>query len=228
MELGQRERLQLKMALLLPSLSQAGQRLFAHPRIADLYAEYLVTLHGIVRASVPLMEAACTRAAALSKDDPVSAELVPYLSEHIPEETDHDEWLLTDLEVLGRDRSDVTARPPSTTVAAFVGAQYYWILHFHPVALLGYIALLEGYPPSKKQIEELITRTGHSPKAFRTLLAHAEVDLQHREVLYEKLDALPLTKEQSAVLGLSAMHSIHTLAQAIDEISHRWEPPHSL
>jgi len=172
------------------------------------------------------MEAACTRAAALSKDDPVSAELVPYLSEHIPEEADHDEWLLSDLEVLGRDRSDVTARPPSPTVAAFVGAQYYWIFHFHPVALLGYIALLEGYPPTRKQIEELITRTGHSPKAFRTLLAHAEIDLRHREVLDKKLDALPLTKEQSTVLGLSAMHSIHMLTQAIDEISHRLEPPH--
>ena len=34
------------------------------------------------------------------------------------------------------------------TAAALVGAQYYWIRHVHPVALLGYVMLLEGYPPS--------------------------------------------------------------------------------
>jgi hypothetical protein len=32
---------------------------------------------------------------------------------------------------------------PSANVAALVGAQYYWILHHHPVALLGYMATLE-------------------------------------------------------------------------------------
>jgi hypothetical protein len=92
------------------------------------------------------------------------------------------------------------------------------------VALLGYIASLEGYPPTREQIEELRARTGHSPKAFRTLLAHAELDPHHRDVLDKKLDALPLNKEQSTVLGLSAMHSVRTLAQAIDEIPETWGP----
>jgi len=44
--------------------------------------------------------------------------------------------------------------------SARVGAQYYWIHHFHPVALLGYIAVLEGRPPSPTLVEELIERTG--------------------------------------------------------------------
>jgi Iron-containing redox enzyme len=218
---GESERLRRKIALPLPSLIEVGQRLFTHPRITDLYPEYLVTLHWIVRASVPLMEAARAQAETMAKDDPVSAELAPYLAEHITEEMHHDEWLLNDLEALGRDRPTVIARPPSATVAAFVGAQYYWIFHYHPVALLGYIALLEGYPPSREQIEALIARTGYSPKAFRTLLAHADLDPHHREVLDEKLDALPLAKEHSTVLGLSAMYSAYTLAQAIDEIADR-------
>ena len=29
---------------------------------------------------------------------------------------------------------------PSPAVAALVGSQYYWLLHHHPVALLGFVA----------------------------------------------------------------------------------------
>ena len=118
-----------------------------HPRVRDLYPEYLVASHGIVRASVPLMEVARQRATSIAGEDPVAAGLAAYLYEHIPEELDHDEWVLQDLELLGVDRTHVLARPPTPTIAQFVGAQYYWVAHYHPVALLGYIALLEGYPP---------------------------------------------------------------------------------
>ena len=54
------------------------------------------------------------------------------------------------------------ARPPAPAVAALVGAQYYWVLHHHPVALLGYIGLLEGYPPGRPRYgsNELRARTG--------------------------------------------------------------------
>ena len=51
-------------------------------------------------------------------------------------------------------------RPPSPTVAALVGAQYYWIEHVHPVGLLGYVLLLEGWPPTPETVEELRRRTG--------------------------------------------------------------------
>ena len=77
--------------------------------------------------------------------------------------------------MLGRPRSDVLARPPSPTVAALVGSQYYWIFHFHPVALLGYIAVLEGYPPSMAMIDQLEAGTGYPREAFRTMIAHAEL-----------------------------------------------------
>jgi hypothetical protein len=214
-------RLHQKIELLLPTLTDAGRRLVTHPRIAELYPEYLVTMHWVVRASVPLMEAARDRAAAMATDDPVSAAVARYLADHIPEELDHDEWLLEDLEVLGRHRSTVLARPPSPVVASSVGAQYYWIFHYHPVALLGYIALLEGYPPERPEIEALMERTGHRPEAFRTLLAHAELDPHHGDALDETIDRLPLTREQSTVLGLSAMHSTLTMARAIEEIPDR-------
>ena len=212
------DRLRRKISVVIPALVSAGNRLIAHPRVRELYPEYLFTSHCVIRASVPLMEAGRAQAAARAENDPVSAALAPYLEQHIPEEQDHDAWLLDDLEVLGRPRSEVLARPPSPTVSALVGAQYYWIFHYHPVALLGYIACLEGHPPSPEMIDQLTAATGYGPDAFRTMAAHAELDPGHREELYEVVDSLALTREQSTVMGLSAIQTIEMYARAIEEI----------
>jgi hypothetical protein len=212
------DRLRRKIGVVIPALVSAGDRLIAHPRVRELYPEYLFTSHCVIRASVPLMEAGRAQAAANAASDPVSAALAPYLEQHIPEEQDHDAWLLDDLESLGRPRSEVLARPPSPIVAALVGAQYYWIFHYHPVAVLGYIACLEGHPPSPELIADLKAATGYEPDAFRTMVAHAELDPGHRDELYEVVDSLPLTREQSAVMGLSAINTIDMYARAIEEI----------
>jgi hypothetical protein len=220
------ERLRRKIELVLPELGGASRRLILDARIADLYPEFLFTLHCVIRASVPLMETARKRAGELAAEDQVSAALAPYFDEHIPEERDHDEWLLDDLEVVGKDRSSILTRPPSPTVAAAVGAQYYWILHYHPVALLGYIAVLEGYPPTIELLNDLVDRTGYSRAAFRTLIAHAELDPGHRDELDMLLDGLPLTQEQSTVMGLSAISSVQILARAIDELRDGFDGAH--
>ena len=212
------QRLREKIELVLPGVLAASRELSTDPRLPDLYPEYLFTVHCVIRASVPLMEAARTRAEGLGAGDPVAVQLAAYLGQHIPEELHHDEWLLDDLAVLGREAEATLARPPSATVAGLVGAQYYWIFHFHPVALLGYIAVLEGYPPSPDQVEELIERTGFGRDAFRTLISHAELDPGHRDELDELLDGLTLTPEQSSVMGLSAMYSGLMLARTLEEV----------
>lgn len=210
--------LRRKLRLVVPPLAAAGERLIAHPRVRDLYPEYLFTSHCVIRASVPLMETARDRARAEAARDPVCALVAPYLEEHIGGEADHDAWLLDDLEIVGRPRAEVLARPPVPTVAALVGAQYYWVLHHHPVALLGYIGLLEGFPPSPGLIEQLRARTGYPADAFRTLVAHAELDPRHGDELFELVDTLPLTPEQSAVMGLSAMHSVEMYTRALEDV----------
>jgi Iron-containing redox enzyme len=213
--------LRRKIHLVIPAFVRAGDRLIAHPRVRELYPEYLFTSHCVIRASVPLMETG--RAVAAGRDDPVSAALAPYLAHHITEELDHDEWLLGDLELLGVEREPLLRRPPSPTVATLVGAQYYWIHHFHPVALLGYIGLLEGYPPSMQLIDDLQARTGFERAAFRTMIAHAELDPGHGAELDELLDTLPLTAEQSAVIGLSALQTVDLYTRAIEEILEEFE-----
>jgi hypothetical protein len=218
---GNAERLRGTLGLVLGELLRAGERLVNHPRIRELYPEYLFTIHCVIRASVPLMETARDRARPMAHDDPVAAELADYLGAHIEEERDHDEWLLGDLETIGVDRVGILARPPSPTVASAVGAQYYWVLHYHPVALLGWIGLLEGYPPVTSMIDQLRARTGYPPEAFHTLAAHSELDVRHGDELFELVDRLPLTEGQSKVIGLNAMSSVHLLARSLDELTVR-------
>jgi hypothetical protein len=216
--LGNADRLRGILELVLGELLSAGGRLVRHPRIRELYPEYLFTIHSVIRASVPIMQTARTAAQSRAPSDPVAAALADYLGEHIEEERDHDEWLLDDLETIGIERSAVLDRPPSPTVASAVGAQYYWVLHYHPVVLLAWIGLLEGYPPTPALIDELSARTGYRTEAFRTLAAHAELDTEHGDELFAALDSLPLTDEQTVAIGLNAMSSVHLLARALDEV----------
>ena len=211
-------RLRRKLDLVLPELAGVTQRFLASPRISDLYVEYLISSHWIARASIPLMQTARERAMSIGIKDPVGAALAPYLEGHIVEEMGHDEWFLEDLDVLGWNRAAVLTQPPSATVASLVGAQYYWVLHYHPVALLGFLTALESHPPSRPLIDELISRTGHPPEAFRTLIEHADLDPHHEAELYGLLNDLPLTAEQSSIIGLSGIHTLHMTAVSVQDI----------
>ena len=218
---GESARLRRKLELVLPLLVDTGRRLWEHPRIRDLYPEYLVATHGVIRASVLLMERALERARATAAEDPAAAGLAAYLEHHVEEERGHDDWLLEDLAVLGRSREEVLAQVPSASVAALVGAQYYWIEHYHPVAVLGYIGLLEGYPPSIADVDALMARTGYEREAFRTLIRHSELDPLHAADFDEAVDRLPLTREQAAVTGLSGLHSVTAFARVLQDLLDR-------
>lgn len=219
---GGSEALRRKIGPFLPALVEASDRICSHPRVREVYPEYLRVSHGILRGSVPLMETARDQALFLADHDDVAAAVASYLEHHIPEELDHDEWLLDDLEVVGLDRSTVLSRSPGPSVAALVGAQYYWIFHYHPVALLGYIAVLEGYPPSMAMIEGLIARTGYPRSAFRTLIAHSELDPGHSDELDELVDRLPLTRDQAGAVGLSAISTVTRIAGVFDEVAEEY------
>lgn len=209
-------RLRHKIELVSPVLRAAGHRLLTSSGIDAVYIEYLFSSHCVVRASVPLMQAALRQAQTM--DDPLGRRLTGYLRCHIAEELHHDEWLLEDLESLGVDRAGVLARPPPPAVAALVGAQYYWTLHYHPIALLGYMAVLEGHPPSPEQIDLFMERTGFPAQAFRTLIEHAQLDPGHGDEIFLMLDQLSLSPELSGVLGISAMHTVVTLAEVIEAV----------
>ena len=93
-------RLAMKLDLARPATLQVTNELVNHPRLKEIYPEFLVRVHWLIRFSVPLMETAI-EACHQRPDDAVCAVMLPYLEEHITEELGHDELLLQDLEVLG-------------------------------------------------------------------------------------------------------------------------------
>jgi Iron-containing redox enzyme len=211
-------RLRSKVRLASHELSSLAEALWTHPYLVEIYPEFLFLNHAVIRATVPLMEAAGALCRPNIDSDQLSAGLFRYLSNHIREEMNHDEWVLDDLEVLGVDRREVLRRIPPPSVAALVGSQYYWIRHHHPLALLGFIAVLEGTPPDVDYFERTADRAGLSRRAFSTLLRHGKLDPHHRDDLNDLLDELPLSEEHHSLLGISAFQTIHLLARVAKDV----------
>lgn len=212
------ERLRQKIELALPEFIDASTELVTHPRFAQLFPEMLVSMHWMIRSSVPLMQTTLDRCHQLAQTDAVAAAMAPYLAQHIKEEMHHDEWLLEDLELLGVARQDVLRRMPSPSAAACVGSRYYWVLHHHPVAELGGIAVMEGYPPSLEVIDMMQAATGLPRRAFRTIEKHAHLDPHHRDDLLAAIDALPLAEEHHAILGVAALYTVETASALYREV----------
>jgi hypothetical protein len=210
--------LRRKIRLVSGGLNQAAHAFWSHAQLRELVPEFLFVDYSISRATTPLMEAAFTVARNLSDSDPVAACLAEYLSKHIPEERHHDEWLLGDLEAIGQKREQVLERMPSPTAATLVGAQYYWVFHAHAVSLLGYLAVMEGEPPSFLSLQEVIAKTGLPVKAFRTFIEHAHLDPQHTDELNDVLDRMPLNERHKSLIGVSAVQTVHWLRCAFEEL----------
>jgi len=210
------QRLAAKLA---PLVGSGRGALWDEPGIADIYPEYLATLHDIVRATVPELEHALHRSRELAAGgDPVGPGLTTYLEAHLPEERGHAEWLLEDLGELGVERAEVLGRWPSRAVAELKGAQAHWIAYGHPVSLLGHLWVMEGYPADPGEVEALQVRTGLPPDAFRFLRRHASIDRGHAADLAAAIDALPLSPRHENMIGLSALQTVDGLGSVFAEV----------
>ena len=205
--------------LVAPVLHRSAARLW-HPRgLRARYLRYLVTMHTVVRASVPLMERALAHCGDAPGTDPAAEPLGRYLAAHIPRERHHDTWLLRDMAAAGLHPGAELARPPSPEVARLVGAQYYWIDHFHPLCLLGYVAVLELNAPTPALISLLAGRTGLPPAAFDTLRLHAEIDSGHSRAVLTALDQTAAAPQTRAAVRLSALHTVQAFADVLDALT---------
>jgi hypothetical protein len=99
-----------------------------------------------------------------------------------------------------------------------VGSVYYWTLYAHPVAILGYAAVLEGTPPTATFVDRLWRQTGFPPDAFHTLREHSDIDEEHRPELFALLDNLPLTARHEAIVGMTALQTADLLVAIGDEL----------
>jgi hypothetical protein len=190
-----------------------------HPNPQGMYRALLELMFSEVRATVPLMVAAGRRAVELADEgDATAGPMVDWLRRHAREERHHAAWILDDYARVGGDADALTARPGSPTIAALVGSVYYWTLHAHPAAILGYCAVLEGYPPSGAFIEQLVRTTGFPEEAFGTLRHHSTVDVRHGGEVFDLIDRLPLGPRHQAVVGMTALQTADLLIAAGDEL----------
>jgi hypothetical protein len=210
-------RLRSKIGLARSKLDSVAETLWSHPELNTLYPEFLFRNHAVVRSSVPLMRTALLSCRGQFSSDPLAPGLATYLEQHIPEEMHHDDWILEDLQALGFVREEILARIPPVSASLLVGAQYYWIFHVHPIALLGYIAVLEGTPPDADYFARVLRRAKITEAAATNIFRHARLDPRHRDDLDAALDALPLTEYHHSLLGISAFQTLEALARVAEE-----------
>jgi hypothetical protein len=202
-----------------PALVGSSEILLRHPRASEILPRYLAAGYYVSRSAVPLMETAFGRARELAHDA-VASGLAPYLERHIREEMHGDEpgtGALDDLAALGVDPDELKASLPEPKIAALVGAQYYWILEHHPVAVLGFLQL-ERFHPRRDTTERLIAATGLPREGFAQLLLHAELDVGHVEELNRVVDRLPLEPYHEELIGISAMQTIGLLSEVLLDV----------
>lgn len=202
--------------LVTPALRRSAASVWQPSGLRERYGRYLSEMYAVIRASVPLMELAVTRC---TEPDPVSTRLRGYFPAHIEEELGHDDWLLDDMVTAGLDPAAERLRPPSVQVLRLVGPQYYWINHGHPVALLGYMAVLEGNSPSPGLAGLLAERTGLPHRAFHTLSHHADADPDHSGEIFALLAELDLTTAQRLAVRASALHTTAALIDLFDHLT---------
>lgn len=211
------QRLRETVSLVRGPLSSLIHEVWFHPRLSELYPEFLFAMYGITVSSAPAMRAAATCCSALAADDPLAAWLRDYYVEHAEEEAGHEGWLLNDLASLGVPRERVLQRLPYASVAALVGVQYYWMFQVHPIAYLGYIAVVEE-PASMEFLETVSRRTGISSSSMSGHVMHATLDPDHVAEFDAALDSLPLLQHHQDLITVSAIATVAHLENVFSDI----------
>lgn len=190
-----------------------------HSSLPLLFPQFLIQAFCIMRRGLDLMTDARRRALELAPNgDLVARLLAGYLQTHLKEEQGHDLWLLDDIRTLGyRDDQIIHALPCAATIN-LIGAQYFWMNQTHPVTVMGYLTLMEGYAPLTSQLDKIRARAGAPETAFRCLRRHADDDPAHSAELSRVLDSMPLNDEQTRAIGLSAFATIEWLSAVFEEL----------
>lgn len=218
----QSQRLRAVLSLAEARLVSLIHQVWFHPRLDALYPEFLFATYGLTLASAPAMRLAARGCEEAASSDPLHQWLKHYYQEHAEEEDGHAEWLLADLESLGVSRQRVLSRLPYPSVAALVGAQYYWMQHVHPIAYLGFIAVVEA-PAQISLLQEVSLRTGIPLSSMSCHYRHAELDPGHVAEFDAALDSLPLTPAHQDLVTVSAITTIGHLERVFAEILEHFE-----
>ena len=147
-ELTHSQRLRRRLDLVLPALAAASVDLLEHPRFRERYVEYGFTLHAIVRASVRLMETARGALGSSSARMPWRRRSSPTWSSTSRRRcttTSGSSRISRWSASIARRCWSGPCRPPSR---GWSGPSTTGLSTRHPGALLGYLLVIEGNPPT--------------------------------------------------------------------------------
>lgn len=167
-----------------------------------MFIANLIFLYHIMVASEPLL-----RFALAETTDP---RLREYFAKHLEEERGHSTWLAQDLKSIGVDVGHTEAPLIAIQMA---GSIYYLIFHVHPVALLGYMRVLEGPGMSQERLAKLEQEYPRS--LLRTVRYHLEHDLDHMKDLNAIIEALPEHRKLIDEVSVMTQNYIQAAAEQI-------------
>jgi pyrroloquinoline quinone (PQQ) biosynthesis protein C len=204
------EDLAARTAVQRATFNQCWAQLLDQPDARTRFTAYMVETFHYVRFTCPLLQLFEDRVRADWPD------LAEYLAHHREEETDHDQWLLRDLERLGLDAERVRAKPPLRETIGLVGAQLYAIGHA-PARLghLGYIYALESSAVPAEAVDRLADRLGLPRAALSTFRAHGELDPGHEAELTDAIARFVTTPAEREAVCINAEMSLRFLSELV-------------
>lgn len=189
------------------------------PRLNVLYPRYLTAIYPVLKFTVPLIYAAREICAERADTSEVYRILAEYYDRRALEELDHDQWLLQDLARMGISSEEAQGRTPLPSIAALVGAQHFYLANGQPAALLGYMAALEGYPPTDQLLDSVVAATGYPESYFRTLRKHAHLDIYHRDELDVFINGAGLPEADLTLVMSNALACLDGVGAVMDAIA---------
>lgn len=182
----------------------AAAMLYSRVDLPKLAPHILLNQYHVVRATPGLLALAWSCAGEES--------IAAWFRKKESEEEGHDALGLADVVHAGGNPNAA----PDPNIVAMVGSQAYLIEHVSPWAFLGYIGILEWFPPTTAAIEGLEDCAKLERGSLTLLRAHAQADVWHREELAAMLDTAP-EQHRQAILS-NAMHSAMFQTLALENI----------
>lgn len=175
------------------ALSEARRptlELAASISLAEVARPWLQMQFQVTRATSETLDYAIGRCSRVGHEDLFELSLCEFFERKSVDEDGHGQMMASDM-VLAGVSGPHSYESPSPFVAEMTGRQFHLIAFHHPVAYLGYIALLEGFVPDPATVDAIAKESGLPLVAFRTVRMHAQVDVGHKAELAKMLDEVP-------------------------------------
>ena len=155
------------------------------------YIAYLTNVYHYARFSPVIMAAAAARCCQTHE------KLARYLLKHAAEEQGHERWALDDLSKLGVAPEFVERTRPTAACAALVGYVHDQAAFRNPVAIMGWMYVLEavGADIGTAVGEKLGQAHGDKSNPIRFVAGHGEADASHAVAINQTIENYVLTPE---------------------------------